>query len=1583
MFNPILASRNIKDEFVDYISTLFHIADPDYAKKFTEALRAEGAVTKGPYLDISDSYKPGKSLREMMDNEVISSLFGELEGSVPDREKELQLNRPLYLHQETAVRMACQEQNLVITTGTSSGKTECFIIPIINHLLREKEQRPLTSGVRAILVYPMNALANDQMKRLRSLLKSCPDITFGVYNSSTKQRESEGIADYVKIHKEQPLKNEILSRARMRQTPPHILVTNYAMMEHMLLRPKDDYVFSGAKLRFLVLDEAHIYRGATGMETSLLLKRLKARISKPEQVIHILTSATLGGTDSEIVRFAGTLCNADFQEENIIRAERIVPAYTQEAIDIPHEMFAEIADPERTLAEIAAQYGHPIPAGQKDEEYLYQLCLNSTAYCCLREVVKGPMTLPEITRGMNRHMAITEQDIVNIIRVAVQAEKDKSALMKARYHMFAKALEGAYITLDASRSLMLNRTESIEINDEEFRVFEAAVCDDCGSLAITGKVIANKLEFANGSNDSKIEYFYLPGSDEPVPEENGDIEESNFLVCSKCGAIIHESRAYDLPCGHKKIDYVRVKKAEKRDSNTGACPGCGMGNLGLFYLNYSAATAVLGTALFEELPELEKVIRPAAQPQKQSIFKPQKPVSPVQYIEAKRQFLSFSDNRSEAAYFACYMEASYQDFLRRRGIWHVAHKYKEDMAARPWEIKSFVDELTAYFDTCRTFAIPGEKGNENLTPVSRKNAWIAVLNEMVNGRRSNSLVSMGVIRFQYKENDEAMAENLGTLFNRKKEDIKALLDLLVMDIVYSGAVEGDVNLSDDERDYIYFTSKPKRVKLVREAEDEKRACHFMYWSAAAKANGKLQRNARLDRVMRALGFGEKDANEFLRGYWSDVLNATLSGEKDELYLKTDQFTIAACTEDIPIYRCDVCGRTTMDNCQGRCAALRCKGHLNRISHEDLIAEDHYAKLYSSKMMKPLHIREHTAQLGRNEQQKYQRMFLDKQINTLSCSTTFEMGVDVGDLETVYLRDMPPSPANYVQRAGRAGRSRNAAAFSLTYAKLGSHDFTYYNNPEDMITGRIGVPLFTVRNEKVILRHIFAVAFSYFFSVHENVYNGNNADVLLNRDGWEKLCEFLDEKPDGLKSILKRSIPEDMHEAMGIEDFSWVEKLNGKDGILTLAVETFRETVCTYEKDIEQLMEEKKLVEAAAMQKRLWAFRKAEGDEQQSRNELIEFLVRNNVLPKYGFPVDTVELHQSGDNKKDLRMMRDLQLAIGEYAPDSQVVADGKLYTSRYIRRSPQAGGKNWEIAHIAKCPNQSCATWNHMVVDPKEDGVPCVSCGKTIKKDEWKLAIEPRMGFIAEPEPKKVPMRKPERAFRGDDYYIGDAERQIMQKYNFEIDSGNAYLLETSVNDSLMVVCNNDFFVCERCGYAVSAPEGKQTSRKKAHSSPWQKVCTEPLKRFKLCHVFKTDVVRITFQTAGAGQQDVMLSVMYALLEAMSAVLDIERNDIKGCLHKIDAGGSMVYSIVLYDAVAGGAGHVRRMVTEDGAVFQQIIEKAIDITKNCSCSPSCYSCLRNYYNQKIHDRLNRQYVFDFLENFRGNVRQVTKLESGI
>ena len=185
MFNPIEASKRIKETFIDYIATTLKISDAKIDNDFRNALSQPGAIAKGPYVDISGSYKSGKSLKQLIDERLLSSLFFDLE-QVEEAEKEIKIERPLYQHQENALQSAVKGANLIITTGTGSGKTECFLLPILQTLLRRKEQGILKNAVHALIIYPMNALANDQMKRLRKILASYPHITFGLYNSSTK-----------------------------------------------------------------------------------------------------------------------------------------------------------------------------------------------------------------------------------------------------------------------------------------------------------------------------------------------------------------------------------------------------------------------------------------------------------------------------------------------------------------------------------------------------------------------------------------------------------------------------------------------------------------------------------------------------------------------------------------------------------------------------------------------------------------------------------------------------------------------------------------------------------------------------------------------------------------------------------------------------------------------------------------------------------------------------------------------------------------------------------------------------------------------------------------------------------------------------------------------------------------------------------------------------------------------------------------------------------------------------------------------------------------------------------------------------
>lgn len=1580
MFSPITAAQNIKDGFIDYITTSFHFADAAYKEGFERALAEEGAVARGPYLDIGGSYETGKSLDELIDEGEASPLFRTLE-QAPEGKKELKLLRPLYRHQEASLRKINAGKSLIVTTGTGSGKTECFLIPIINHLLRQKEAGTLEDAVHAIIIYPMNALANDQMKRMRALLKDARDIRFGLYNGNTEYTRKDALSAFHRTHpREEPLPNEAISREEMQARPPHILITNYSMMEYMLLRPKDDAVFQNAQLRFIVLDEAHIYRGATGMETSLLLRRMHARIAHKSQLQYILTSATLGdqNANDEIVKFGERLCGIPFDVASIIRSslKRFDP---QGSRDYPGQMFIDIAAGRESISEVLSRYGAAFDANADDDEKLFDLCLNSRLYEALRAVATGPMTLPDILGRINRMLPVDEATLEAFIQVCARGSRDGANLIRPRYHFFVRALEGAYITIGKHKQLSLNRSASITVDGKPRAMFEAAICTDCGRTALTGKLNADGVLAQQSSKNGKddADYFVIKLPEDNIWYSDEDDDDSKaadeYIVCSICGAMRSDNGSSRYPCDHGPDAYVRLHKAKRSATGRCRCPACGTGDLRRFYLGSEAATAVLGTDLYEQLPEQE-VIQPAA-PVKTSatgLFGARRPAKPVMR-ERVRQFLCFSDSRSEAAYFASYMGQSYEEFIRRRGIWHTAEKLRREGRLRV-SMDEFIQNLTTYFETNRSFMEWDSKEKSAYT-ASKSNAWVAMLNELYNARRATSLMAMGVFSVRYRPN-EYKAEGLAAKYGLPVADAEALLELLVMDGVYTGAIDAgpDEPLSDAQREYIFFTPTKQKLVKLRNAGD---ASNNHGWCARSRTNGNYYPNIRMNRLCNALKTDEVDANGILEAYWDGVL----ASEMDTFVFDAHDFDVLLYDFDsMPFYRCRKCGRVTAFNVGGSCANVKCTGKLEPFDAMKASEANHYARLYRSAQMKPLYIKEHTAQLSKERQSCYQEAFVNKQINALSCSTTFEMGVDVGSLETVYMRNVPPSPSNYVQRAGRAGRGSNAAAFVLTYAKLTSHDFTYFGHPERMISGDITAPIFQLENEKIMRRHIFAIALGYFFKLDPDAYGQDNRAAFLLEGGYERFKAMLDPVPEELNELLRASIPATMHSRMGISDGRWVRDMIGAEdaahGVEPGALEAVCQRFHTELRELEKLREkyhrshEPGLENKVVQQLRVT---RAGRDDGMRPRSLIDFLVRNNILPKYGFPVDTVELHQYGSNAvdedKQLQLSRDLQMAIAEYAPGSEIIADGKLYRSRYIRRGiGKAAGSGWEMGFWSDCGcGQRNFTKEHI-----SGSRPCVSCHKDIPQRRWHKTIEPRLGFQAEGEGQPVPLHRPERGYKTDDYYIGDPNRNVINRRRFSI-NGHEVILESTANDSLVVISREAYRVCPRCGYAVNdkIPDKHRNGR----GFSCEGVDSEA-REYYLSHDFKTDVVKLTFIDSRAFDRDRMYSVMFALLEGLSRQMGIERNDIKGCLHYSDTEKGLVYSLVLYDAVAGGAGNVRRMVTDDGMAFVAAVKKALELVENCKCDSSCYNCLRNYYNQKIHDQLNRYAARDFLRDWLGDPQPV-------
>lgn len=318
--SSIEKSKYIDSRYKEYLRSSFKFGNERLQTLFEKQLQEE-KLFKGPYVDLSLPFKRGKNIKELISEGVVCKSFLKL--------GDINFDRPLYSHQEESIRQIGAGRSAIITTGTGSGKTESFLFPILNDLMKDVENGNNEVGVRAIFLYPMNALVNDQIDRVRKILTNCPDITYGFFTGETKESVAQNYRQkYGEENNTIIPENELVSRKEIRENPPHLLFTNYSMLEYLLIRPNDYAIFEPSRLgnwKYVVLDEAHSYAGSLGIELSLLMRRLTGLA--PKKPRFLLTSATLGEqgkSENEIVDFARSLTSVDnFEIRDIIFSKRI------------------------------------------------------------------------------------------------------------------------------------------------------------------------------------------------------------------------------------------------------------------------------------------------------------------------------------------------------------------------------------------------------------------------------------------------------------------------------------------------------------------------------------------------------------------------------------------------------------------------------------------------------------------------------------------------------------------------------------------------------------------------------------------------------------------------------------------------------------------------------------------------------------------------------------------------------------------------------------------------------------------------------------------------------------------------------------------------------------------------------------------------------------------------------------------------------------------------------------------------------------------------------------------------------------
>ncbi len=1627
--NPLSASRHIHETYARYLQTLYPISDPELREQFKHLVFDREQLVKGPYLEATPPYKAGRSINDLMAEGVLSPMFSQLEG------EHLPLARPLYKHQEEAIRKIVKGRNLIVATGTGSGKTETFLIPILNHLLEEKRHGTLSDGVRALLLYPMNALANDQMKRLREMLVRCEFITFGRYTGETKQKRTEAEEDFRQNHKGEPSKNELLSRDDMQSRPPHILLTNYAMLEYLLLRPRDSVFFDGPHARswkFLVLDEVHTYDGAKGIETAMLIRRLKDRItqSKRGRIQCIGTSATLGGGRSDfpdVVKFGQQLFDepfdwddSDISKQDVIAASRISmdeyppdwgapePCFYIEA----QQMLGSNGVDIDKLARLAIKRGFPQNEVERAtqisylssshlslQRFLYELLKSDANLKKLRESLIAPsgtgakpMLLTDAATMLFGDYAESLRAVAAMVNLASQAKSDveDAPLLPARYHLFVKAMEGGFAAFAPQKKFFLNRQKEIQVNEAAFPVFEIAPCKRCGAIHLVGEIDdslgSGKLQQSQKlteENRERAEFFLLKERLLDVDDEDEEIAEpetvdsstdQDYSLCLRCAAISRNGARGEL-CGCDKKWHRVLIKASNDEGAVTRCRSCGARGRNLvhrFLTGQDAPVSVLATALYQEIPERET----AAAQSSDDEYDNEAP-------RQARKLLIFSDSRQDAAYFAPYLgEITYLPILWRRLIVLALEKHQREMIENGWRISDLVEPL-------RRFAQDSGALDERMSRQQQlSETWKWLLLELIAQDRRNSLEGLGLARFLIVKPDnwgvgQSYSRSLAQLLcdaplGLDEDEIWTLYQILLDSFRLQSVIAFPDSVSPDDE---IFAPRNRAYYFREERASPKK--HIFSW--ASPSQGKM--NRRVDFIQKLLSRcanenGGERAKEILRHIWESFMKApawkayfgqnSIQGEGIAYQLGHDFWEIQPTLNSTTThwFECDICGNLFSHNLRGVCPTYRCEGTLRECNIEKARGENHYRNLYLSLAPMRMICKEHTAQLSSDAASELQNKFVRGEVNVLSCSTTFELGVDVGSLESVLMRNVPPTAANYIQRAGRAGRRTDSTAFALTYCQRRSHDLAHFAEPERIIAGTIGPPRFEVRNEKIIRRHIQAVALAAFWKQHPDAF-GKVKDfffsmgdaTLQSADEFystHPLRSFLEQKPQPLADSLRR-ILKDQHETFKIESWGWLDEflLSRKEAALMKAADEIYSDIANLEAHRAELIQQGRPSDFI-----LRTINTIQG------KSIIDFLASRGVLPKYGFPVDVVELQllHHGDEARRLELQRDLRIALSEYAPESQVVAGGRLWTSCALKRVPKREWLRYKYAICALC---NCYQRVDAATDAELDR--CASCDQPLRGRRVKSEfVIPEFGFVSSArEPLSPSAQKPQKTFATQVFYTN---RYAKEDLSISVQFGDVPVQARAiVNGQLAVLNRAGFTICFACGYAKRLA-GASTNRTRAatHRTPHGKACSGRLEGpFDLGHEFRTDVLRIDIAGHDASKE-FWLSLLYAMLEGASQSLSVARNDLDGCLYPFK--GNTHPSLVLFDNVPGGAGHVRRLAESEQAI-RRMMEAARDrVDGRCGCGretsgrkTSCYGCLQNYYNQFFHDELERGPAFDFLD----------------
>jgi hypothetical protein len=1632
-----LTTRFEKEVFTPYLDILkaeyrFHSIYA-HARSVWEDKLTSKELVNGPYLEKAQVYETGDPLESL-------SLH---EQTIKTIRKRLGEKRSLYRHQTDALKLLLSGKNAVIATGTSSGKTLCYQIPILDDLICNP-----APGLRAVIIYPLNALVNDQLTEWEEMLKDHPHITFARFTGQTpdnridyvnrlrdvirdelinEQLTQQELHRQIELKIADKLRNEIPNRLNHREDirlrKPQILITNFSMLEYLLERPIDSPIFDEASLKFLVLDEAHAYRGVQATEIAFLIRRLKDRLGI-ERLTCIATSATLGkqgdGESKKKVRkFASDIFGEEFHEPNPIGGTTATPAIVQPAHKPSASQYIQAAAAVRTAsqADIREHLGINIP----DHNIAALLAHDENLYNLRKEILTKPTLLSEAAKSLWPLDPNGENGLLALLEIVAAAKRNgvHEDLLPTRLHYFVRSQDGLHICLhkecpgrkSGKPAFFVSRKKDAEVPEgycsechqigQTSNLVEVVTCRKCGylfgSLQDLGPLNAQtsendlsaaKIYFDSFSTelgwaaDSFWSYFCiedeLPYPKQLRADEDDDIDDlflnpAQLEWCVICGKK-HDSGAGDncncqtphlrniqifhRQCPHSGKPKDRSNLYNSKKKPLTARPNCGARNSsGLEPVRrFQESDDETGLAMAIPLAHFQ--------------------VNPVSDIKkAPRKLLCFTDHRQRAAAFPSLLEEETFAHDMGRKIVEIVNAEEKplDLVTLGERLADFSDIQLNNYDP--DFFLPVSRfPDEELDAKGKRNLWVAETFSYfgIPDAARESAEDLGLVAVEYvvKEKEATAFHALLNKSGFSLKDATVALQVLLGFIRQRKAFtlpKGRVHNADPAfgrviADIAYVMRREKGVKQlgIRYIEN---------WMPRLNKDGSYRNNIITDYLRRLLQMPPQEVLNIADKIWKFLTSEFLLIENKQTW-KLDHERI--CVKKASSrYVCPRCGYVTTYSALQCCPRKECDGNLE-LSPFDPSKENIVARWVADQIMPrftSLKSEEHSAQISKPVAERIENEFRAEGINLLSSTTTFEMGINIGDLQKVLLRNAPPTSASYVQRVGRAGRGMDKNSVCVTLCRRTKYDADAWQEPPRLMSGEVRTPTVFTQNQVIAQRHFNAVLFAKF--LRDKVLDKQLLGQLKQEVRLEPfLPSAIRNQPNLPKNWLL--FPPDLY----LDFTDWLEGINEQNVFSTSsrqdilsAVNMFSagkaDSIKKYRDILAAIIDE--LTVLLRERQQIFGYGGHMADVERSinlllRNGIINVLAKRGFLPRYAFPLDVVSL-ETGPSRwsreSDVELSRDRGIAIAEFAPGAQVIAHKKVFTSEglYIVSKKDEPQKQFYV----RCRN--CDQIGTASSTPDELKGNCSVCNKPVNPvQDIKIFVEPEAFSVRVDKQSEGSARHRRttliRQRQSLTHFIDSVKDEQFEDHGL-------FKLALKVPGTLFRYNvgpkGEGFILCPHCGFSApknAFPVGKKHQRLRTFSGntdcikqPWSKEIAYGHQFQSFCLIARPTVPSTTIE-----------SLAFALRKGLCAVLDIEPSDIgvswRWLANKTDRSGE----IILYDYAPGGAGFVK----EGAANWSEVVAKAVEICKGCKCEKACYDCLKDYGNQSYHEKLNRVSVVDWL-----------------